>query len=1106
MNEEGLKESAVLLEDKDKVLKYPADMSSEDIHYHLGVNEYKKPPKDALLEAIATNPIVSKGLDFAVKVMPIQEWERLGKKAQETAMAIPKFAISALEASGKTAALEDTQKEERAISESGKLIGEEIFRSIARVYEPARPAISGLIQKKSVEDIAAGIVRSALEPEQTRSIISETIPMTDWEKEGSAARLIPRAIGETIESVLLYSNALKNVKPLVDNYRITATKNQLNALGENLKVGLIKKGFSEEEAVNILLDPKAQDFIRQTPVFRNITGQGVVKMYSGIPLPEFKPGDIVKIGGEVADILRIEGPNAVLKIAGKEVIKPLAELSTQPVAPITEETKQRGFIKTVKETEKTAPEIKRSISSTYEPIANEETLVKAEDIITSDYNKALEVAYSKDTPDRLSNTIAMRLIDKYQQEGNFVEAKRLIEHTAERNTALGQTIQALAMYRRLSPEGILKYAEGVIKDARESIADKKIFTQLEALQNETERTTFAKKHKIPYLSEQNAEEIYNRAKELRGMAEGREKDIKTALLLDYIARLVLKSIRSKISTLQTMAQLLNPKTIIRNLVGNLGFQGLENLSQVVGTPMDILVSKLTKERTITLPSLKTQAKGALKGFREGAEESLLGIDLKQISSKFDLPKNGVFDNKVLQALEKTMSLTLKATDRAFYTAAFEDSLRVQIKLENADAPTPEMIELAHFDGLYRTFQDRNALSNAFIAIKRALNFGKEWGIGDMVLKYPKTPANILARGIEYSPANFVQSVFLLLKSAMGKEFDQRKFVQQTSRAMVGSVLLLGTGILLAKLGILRGRQDKNRRVKATKKIAGLSDYQLNISALKRFALSGFDIEMAQMQEGDILVTYDWFQPQSINLAMGANMAEEREASSISILADSMLDASQTLVEQPLLQGIRKLSSSNNLIKGALETLQDIPASFMPTLLNQVRQLADNTARNTTDPNYFKEMLNKVVYRVPFLSKGLPEQVDILGMTRQLYQDGTNNPFNVLLNPSFVSVYRPTPVTDMVLDIWLRTGETSQLPRVAPQYIKSEGIKIDLDANRQAQFQQYIGEKTESLFNILAQNASFMRLPDEKKARKLQGYLSDIYNEAKWKVLEVKPKR
>ena len=126
-----------------------------------------------------------------------------------------------------------------------------------------------------------------------------------------------------------------------------------------------------------------------------------------------------------------------------------------------------------------------------------------------------------------------------------------------------------------------------------------------------------------------------------------------------------------------MAHLLNAKTAIRNTLGNAGFQVLENLSDTLGTPIDKLIGTVTKERTKFLPSLKTQALGMKKGFSLGLEDALLGIDTSGISTQMDLP-NRTFRKGFWGGLEKIMNIELRATDRAFYQSAFDQSLRNQI--------------------------------------------------------------------------------------------------------------------------------------------------------------------------------------------------------------------------------------------------------------------------------------------------------------------------------------------------------------------------------------------------------------------------------------------
>src|SRR4029077_1980051 len=111
------------------------------------------------------------------------------------------------------------------------------------------------------------------------------------------------------------------------------------------------------------------------------------------------------------------------------------------------------------------------------------------------------------------------------------------------------------------------------------------------------------------------------------------------------------------------------------------------------------------------------------------------------------PTTDVFKGAVGKAAQRTIGTLFTGTSRAYYQAAYDGALYEQMKLHNTDQPTPEMQEIAHHEGLRRTYQDDNAVSRLFVGLKRALNVGKDFGLGDFVLKYPKVPGNIFARGL-----------------------------------------------------------------------------------------------------------------------------------------------------------------------------------------------------------------------------------------------------------------------------------------------------------------------------------------------------------------------
>ena len=739
--------------------------------------------------------------------------------------------------------------------------------------------------------------------------------------------------------------------------------------------------------------------------------------------------------------------------------KPTPEIK---LPKIGEELKPRSFINSVKSGDITSKDLKDALNpSMYQVSKNKELLNQANKLVNENYDEAVKIVKSEGPATAESNTIAQVLIKKAQDTGRFEEALDLIEHVSKKATDSGQAVQALSMWGRLTPEGMLKYAQRVVNNANIS---RKLNLKL-----------------TPKL----AQDITTSMKNIAKLPEGREKTVQIAKVLDKIHTQVPPTLGQKVSAIQTAAQLLNPKTAIRNTVGNAGFNMLENAKDVVGTGIDKFTSIFTGKRTKILPSLNTQFKGLKQGLKLGLDDVKNSVNTANTGTQFDLPMNKPLRGKYGEMVDKALAYELRVPDRAFYQAAYDDSLRQQMKIAKTLQPTKAMEEIAHHDALYRTFQDDNVVSKAFQGLKKTLNLGKNFGAGDMVLKYPKTPANILMRGIDYSPAGFVKTVYEISKPLMGKAFNQKAFIEATSRALVGSAGLVGTGAMLERLGIITGKPDKDYDVSSLQKDAGLGSYKINVSALKRFVLSGLNPDAATLQKGDTLISYDWFQPQAIPLTIGANLSESADGKG-SGLIDSIIrslgEGTNTLAEQPLVQGLTRPLKQRTPSDSLAEVLKGVPASFVPTLLNQVKQLIDNTQRNVNDSSTVTESLNLVRNKIPFLSNTLQPKISTLGKEKEVYQGGSNNLFNVLLNPAFVSKYNPTPVTEKVLDIYNKTGETKHFPRaIDDKSVRSGGKKADLTPQEQMQLQKDIGQKVDQLLSVLVKNPRFNSLSLDEQA-------------------------
>ena len=158
---------------------------------------------------------------------------------------------------------------------------------------------------------------------------------------------------------------------------------------------------------------------------------------------------------------------------------------------------------------------------------------------------------------------------------------------------------------------------------------------------------------------------------------------------------------------------------------------------------------------------------------------------------------------------------------------------------------------------------------------------------------------------------------------------------------------MGLGAALHRLGIITGGPDEDRDAEALNQQAGFGQYRFNVSGLKRFVKT-FDPEQAKIRPGDITVSYDWFQPAAISIALGADIDQNKgQAQGVAgTLINAFTTGVNAFAEQPVAQGIQTLFGQKEPADAIPAILKGIPASFVPTLLSQVKQLVDNQRHNS----------------------------------------------------------------------------------------------------------------------------------------------------------------
>ena len=101
---------------------------------------------------------------------------------------------------------------------------------------------------------------------------------------------------------------------------------------------------------------------------------------------------------------------------------------------------------------------------------NSQLMRDAEALIKTDLERAKRLGKDDNVNTDMSNEVARQLIQKAQKEGKFDEAIELVEITSKKAMESGRAVQALSLWSKMTPEGMLKYAQNMIDKANAKFA------------------------------------------------------------------------------------------------------------------------------------------------------------------------------------------------------------------------------------------------------------------------------------------------------------------------------------------------------------------------------------------------------------------------------------------------------------------------------------------------------------------------------------------------------------------------------------------------------------------------------------------------------------
>lgn len=722
----------------------------------------------------------------------------------------------------------------------------------------------------------------------------------------------------------------------------------------------------------------------------------------------------------------------------------------------------------------------------YDKVTNKESLAEAQERLDNMGENAIVDFFSdKKNVDSVDIATGWILLKRFQDIGDYDSMVEVAKKMRSMGTKSGQAVQAFNIMQRLTPEGMVKYAQSELMEAYDKYSKNKSKKWIDE-----NRKDFG-------LTPEETQFIVDTMKKVETMEDGYPKKVELAKIQKMLQDKLPPEKGQGVKSWMRISMLFNPKTQIRNIVGNAAITPVNAAADVFSATADKILAKKTGVRTTGMANIGAYLKGSKQGAYEATNDFKLGINTKDVNqNRFEVGQGKAFNekmkgvksifnpiSKVGNKVDHILNYALDVGDRVFSQGAFNQSLQNQMILNNATEITQDMIDIAEQEALSRTWNDDNNYTKFVLDVRRGLNkIGpKSYGLGDILIPFAKTPANLTKAIVDYSPVGIVNTLLDFKNVKNNIETGtltpqmQHEFVQKLGKATAGTMLyILGTA--LAKAKITSGGNDDDKEV---------SDFMRNTLGIQPYSI----------KIGNKSFTYDWMQPVAAPFAIAADLEKKKdEKQSLHDAISSVADTGfNLLMEQSFMQSINDvLSGYGSKFEKIEEQVYGLPARSVPTFLKQINDMIDDKTRMIYEKNSkLQSGINQAKAKTPGLSNDLPVKRDTLGRKIKKY-GGDNNAFNVFINPANIQKGKVSESAKEIYKIYEKTKDNRIMPR-------QPASQLRLNNKETSEFLKISGTIVNDNVKELKYNEYYQNMSDEDKADVIKGIVDYAYNKAKAKV-------
>lgn len=671
------------------------------------------------------------------------------------------------------------------------------------------------------------------------------------------------------------------------------------------------------------------------------------------------------------------------------------------------------------------------------------------------------------------------------------------------NTAQG--LQAMKIIRNLMPDDKLEFAKAAV---RNMVRDLKIKTEIQ-------------------IDEKLLTEYENAATD-------QQRDEIMEKIQQNVANQIPSTMLDKWNALRYTNMLGNLKTTVRNTMGNALNSAAYRAKDIAAASIEAIANKISGGKTGRTKSLivnKPLQKACGQYFQQVKTAVSSGGKYSENGAASDNFTQGVMDkrnifksdskNKVVRTAGNIAMAPLEGYrmttnwlmnnkyfgDEAFGKSAFTHAMagylqangvRTAADLQNADAGLlDKAMAYAVREAQEATFHDNSALANVLGKLKKDTGI-----IGEGMMPFTKTPANVLTRAEEFSPLGIVNTAVKGIQKGLGEtrladkdgrigDFA-RKGQDITGNDIINSLSksLTGTGIFalgaaMMSQGMLSAGADEDDDKAAFDNAMGKQEYAI------------------VMPDGTSY-TFDWATPVALPLFMGAQFMElwQEKDFSFADLEKVFTSIADPMIQMSMMQGINdsldniKYSDYNLIQFVANAAVGYLTQGLTNTLAGQIEKSTEKNRQTTyidkdsDTPEWIQRQLGKAFQKVPGLDYQQTDYVNSFGEKEEQRTDALGWIYN-LFSPGYIKKEKQDDVTKELY----RLDETGVEGNVFPDTPSSTLTWTDKTGTvhkdehlTQEQYQtlaQTQGETAKTILDSLISSKDYAAMTDAQKAEAIQ---------------------